>query len=70
VNIIKKALEVNRKSLTKNAYRITKKREFTALRVRVPGGHLDVEHFSIIQHIAAKYGYNCFGIKNRKRNLS
>jgi anaerobic sulfite reductase subunit C len=66
VNIIKKALEVNRKSLTKNAYRITKKREFTALRVRVSGGHLDVEHFSIIQHIAEKYGNGSVHITTRQ----
>jgi anaerobic sulfite reductase subunit C len=49
-------LDVNRKQVTKNAYRITKVRGKTALRVRVPGGHLDVKHFAALQQIAEEFG--------------
>ncbi|MHC4885666.1 MAG: sulfite reductase subunit C [Planctomycetota bacterium] len=49
-------MEVNRKAVGKNAYRITKVRGKTALRVRVPGGHLDVKHFGVLQTIANDYG--------------
>lgn len=49
-------MSVDRKKLTKNAYRITKVRGKTALRVRVPGGHLNVKYFPLIQEIAESYG--------------
>ena len=49
-------LDVDRKAVTKNAYRITKVRGKTALRVRVPGGHLAVKHFAVLQQIAETYG--------------
>lgn len=49
-------MSVNRKTVTKNAYRITKTRGKTALRIRVPGGHLEARFFSLIQSIAEEYG--------------
>jgi anaerobic sulfite reductase subunit C len=49
-------MSIDRKKITKNAYRITKVRGKTALRVRVPGGHLDAKHFTLIQEIAQTYG--------------
>jgi len=49
-------LDVNRKAITKNAYRMTKVRGKTALRVRVPGGHLDAKYFDILKDIAQNYG--------------
>lgn len=49
-------MTVNRKTVTKNAYRVTKTRNETALRVRVPGGHLKAKYFSLIQSIAEEYG--------------
>jgi anaerobic sulfite reductase subunit C len=61
-----KALEVNRKAVTKNAYRITKKRGLTALRVRVPGGHLDTKHFSVIREIAEKFGNGTVHLTTRQ----
>jgi len=45
-------LDLNIKKVTKNAYRITKVRNESALRIRVPGGHLDAKFLSIIQEIA------------------
>ena len=49
-------MSVNRKVITKNAYRITKTRGKTALRIRVPGGFLEAKYFSLIQSIAEEYG--------------
>ncbi|MFA7231001.1 MAG: sulfite reductase subunit C [Victivallaceae bacterium] len=49
-------MDINTKKLKKNAYRITKIRDKTALRIRVPGGHLETKFLSLIQEIAEKYG--------------
>lgn len=49
-------MSVNRKIVTKNAWRITKTRGKTALRIRVPGGHLESKYFALIQEIADNYG--------------
>lgn len=49
-------MSINRKVVAKNAYRITKLRNKTALRIRVPGGHLDAKHFQLIQSLAEDYG--------------
>ncbi len=49
-------MSVDRKKLTKNAYRVTKVRGKTALRIRVPGGHLKAKYFELIQNIAENYG--------------
>ena len=42
--------------ITRNAWRITRDRGLTALRLRVPGGHLDAKHLGFIREIAEKYG--------------
>ncbi|AOY75200.1 sulfite reductase subunit C [Clostridium formicaceticum] len=49
-------MSVHTKKIKKNAYRVTKERGKTALRIRVPGGHLEVKHFDIIKEIAEQYG--------------
>lgn len=49
-------LDINTGRLKKNAFRVSKQRGKTALRIRVPGGHLDVKHFDIIKEVAQKYG--------------
>ena len=49
-------LDLNRKKVTKNAFRITKVRGATAIRVRVPGGHLDAELMKTIAQIAERFG--------------
>lgn len=59
-------MSINRKVLTKNAYRITKVRGKTALRVRVPGGYLESKYFSIIQDIAETYGNGTVHITTRQ----
>jgi len=59
-------LDINRKAITKNAYRITKVRGKTALRVRVPGGHLDTKQFAVIHKIAEKYGNGTVHLTTRQ----
>ncbi len=49
-------MDINTKSLKKNAFRITKERGITASRVRVPGGHMEAEYLAVIQKIAQEYG--------------
>ncbi len=49
-------LDINRKQVTKNAYRVTKNRKETALRVRVPGGEISGELLMKVSEIANKYG--------------
>jgi len=49
-------LDINRKAVTKNAYRVTKNRETTALRVRVPGGEISGDLIQKVSEIANIYG--------------
>lgn len=49
-------MDINTKKLKKNAFRVTKEREITASRIRVPGGHMDAKYLSDIQKIAETYG--------------
>ncbi len=48
--------DVNTKIVAKNAYRITKVRGKTALRVRIPGGFLEARHFDRLKQVAQDYG--------------
>lgn len=59
-------LDINRKKITKNAYRITKVRGKTALRIRVPGGHLKVKHLDLLKTIAEQYGNGSVHITTRQ----
>lgn len=59
-------MSVNRKKVTKNAYRITKTRNKTALRIRVPGGHLDAQFLPLINDIADKYGNGTVHLTTRQ----
>lgn len=59
-------MDINVKSLKKNAFRITKERGTTASRIRVPGGHLDAKLLSILQTISETYGNGTVHITNRQ----
>jgi anaerobic sulfite reductase subunit C len=59
-------MDMNTKKLKKNAFRVTKKRNLTASRVRVPGGHLDAKHLPVLQEIAEKYGNGTLHITARQ----
>ena len=50
------SMDINRKKVTKNAYRVTKVRDKTALRVRVPGGEISGDLMAIVVQIANTYG--------------
>ena len=49
-------LDVDAKKIIKNAFRITKSRGKTAIRIRIPGGCLETKHFDLIKKIAEDYG--------------
>lgn len=59
-------MSINTKKVIKNAWRITKDRNLTCLRIRVPGGHLPVKYFSLIQEIAETYGNGTVHITTRQ----
>lgn len=59
-------MDINTKDLKKNAFRITKTRGVTTSRIRVPGGHLNVEHLAKIQEIAQTYGNGTIHITSRQ----
>jgi anaerobic sulfite reductase subunit C len=50
----------------KNAFRVTKTRGKTAIRIRVPGGHLDVKYFDLMKEIAETYGNGTVHITTRQ----
>ncbi|WP_338432590.1 sulfite reductase subunit C [Clostridium tyrobutyricum] len=49
-------MDINTKQLKKNAFRITKERGKTAIRIRVPGGYLKAKYFTVLQKVAEQYG--------------
>ncbi|MTI81881.1 MAG: sulfite reductase subunit C [Firmicutes bacterium] len=59
-------MSINTKKVMKNAWRITKDRNLTCLRIRVPGGHLPVKFFPLIQEIADQYGNGTVHITTRQ----
>lgn len=59
-------MDINTKKLKKNAFRVTKKRGFTASRIRVPGGKMDAKYLSMVQEIAEKYGDGTVNITTRQ----
>jgi anaerobic sulfite reductase subunit C len=50
------SLDLDVRKIRKNAYRITKVRNKTALRIRVPGGHLDARFLDTVRSIAEEFG--------------
>jgi anaerobic sulfite reductase subunit C len=59
-------MDINTAKLKKNAYRVTKVRNKTASRIRVPGGHLEARFLPILQEISEKYGDGTLHITNRQ----
>lgn len=58
--------DVYTKKIMKNAFRITKNRYETALRVRIPGGCVDPESLTTVAKIASKYGNGEIHITTRQ----
>jgi anaerobic sulfite reductase subunit C len=59
-------MDINTKLLKKNAYRITKTRGKTAIRIRVPGGQIDSKHLEVLQRVAQTYGDGNIHITTRQ----
>lgn len=59
-------MDVNTKKMIKNAWRVTKERGVTCLRIRVPGGHLEVQYLDLLKEIAEKYGNGTVHLTTRQ----
>lgn len=59
-------MDINTKKLKKNAYRVTKTRNVTAARVRVPGGHIDADLLSLAADVARRFGNGTLHITARQ----
>ncbi len=59
-------MDMNTKALKKNAFRVTKVRNVTSSRIRVPGGLLKAEYLGKIQAIAEKYGNGTVNLTARQ----
>lgn len=60
------SLDMNTGKLKGNAFRVTKERNITASRIRIPGGHMDARLLSQIQMIAEKFGNGKIHITSRQ----
>ena len=58
--------DLNTKKTMKNAFRITKNKYETALRVRIPGGCVDPESLMTVSKIASEYGNGQIHITTRQ----
>jgi anaerobic sulfite reductase subunit C len=54
------------KLLIKNAFRVSKVRGETAVRLRVPGGHMQAEYLSLIQELAEEFGNGTVHLTTRQ----
>ncbi|MDF2501014.1 MAG: asrC 1 [Anaerosporomusa subterranea] len=60
------SIDIKTKELKKNAFRVTKERNKTAVRIRVPGGHLDAQYLNVIKDVAEQYGNGTLHITTRQ----
>ncbi|MFQ5951796.1 MAG: sulfite reductase subunit C [Candidatus Omnitrophota bacterium] len=56
----------NTKKIIKNAFRISKIRGEGAIRIRVPGGHLEARHLEVIKTLAEKFGNGTVHLTTRQ----
>lgn len=56
----------NVKKLVKNSFRISKVRGETAIRLRIPGGHLKAKYLNIIKDLAEKFGNGTVHLTTRQ----
>lgn len=54
------------KKIIKNAFRITKVRGETAIRLRVPGGHLEAKYLDMIKELADRFGNGTVHLTTRQ----
>lgn len=60
------SMDINTKILKKNAFRITKERNKTAVRIRIPGGELKAKYLETIQYVAETFGNGTVHITTRQ----
>jgi len=60
------SMDINTKILKKNAFRITKERDKTAVRIRVPGGEMAAIYLDTVKHIAETFGNGTIHITTRQ----
>lgn len=58
--------DYNALKMRKNAFRVTKRRGITAVRIRVPGGHITGELLGQVQYIADTFGNGEVHITSRQ----
>ena len=56
----------NTKTLIKNAFRISKVRNETAVRLRVPGGHMDAMYLTVVRELAERFGNGTVHLTTRQ----
>lgn len=56
----------NTKKIIRNAFRISKVRGESAIRLRVPGGHMDARYLETIQELAEKFGNGTVHLTTRQ----
>lgn len=59
-------MDINTSRLKKNAFRVTKERGKTAVRIRVPGGYIKAEYLLALNEVAEKYGDGSLHITSRQ----
>lgn len=59
-------MDIDTRFLMKSGYRITKERNRTAARIRIPGGDLQVEFLPKIKEVAEKYGRGVIHLSSRQ----
>ena len=58
--------DLNTKKTMKNAFRITKNKYMTAVRIRVPGGSIYTDTLKLVADLADKNGYGRIHKKTRQ----
>jgi len=56
----------NTSKIVKNGFRISKRRDESVIRVRVPGGHMKAKHLKTIEYLAERYGNGTIHITTRQ----
>lgn len=56
----------NTKKIIKNAFRISKARGETAIRLRIPGGHLEAKYLDVIKDLAQRFGNGTVHLTTRQ----
>ncbi|MBC8014509.1 MAG: sulfite reductase subunit C [Sporomusaceae bacterium] len=59
-------MDIDTKKIKKNAFRITKERHQTAVRIRIPGGEMNVKYLDTVKYVAETFGNGTVHITTRQ----